>query len=226
MVASHKSDSFNRVGTLTGTPEQVRSGLSQLQAEQVVALTIEHASASAAQAFAQTVAGMAPLVGAILERRQDEAFNSIVEALVPDVPMPHHTLLQARMVADARKAVLETGDWLTAAQVAQIAGFSATNPSAQPNKWKRDGQIFVLRHRGVDYFPGYGLDPATDFRPVKAMAKVLAVFQGKKDEWALAYWFASVNGFLGGRRPLDLLIGAPDRVIAAAQDEVAGVLHG
>ena len=134
--------------------------------------------------------------------------------------------LEARMVAEARKAVLESGDWLTAAEVANVAGFSANNPSAQPNKWKKEGQVFAVRHRGVDYFPGYALDPSTDFRPVKALAKVLDVFRGKKDDWGLAYWFASVNSFLGGERPQDLLIGEPDRVVAAAEDEVAGVLHG
>ena len=130
------------------------------------------------------------------------------------------------MTAEARKAVLESGDWLTAAQVAGIAGFSASNPSAQPNKWKKDGQIFAVRHRGVDYFPGYALDPSTGYRPARGLARVLGVFRGRKDEWGLAYWFASVNSFLGGKRPQDLLIGQPDRVVAAAVDEVAGVLHG
>ncbi len=226
MVAGTKIAEFSGIGTLTGTPEQVRTGLDRLRAEQVVALTIEHGNETTAKALAQTVAGLAPLVGAIMQRRQDETLNSIVEALVPEVPPPYHKLVEARMVADARKAVLESGDWLTAAGVAKVAGFSATNPSAQPNKWKKECQIFALRHRGVDYFPGYALDPSADFRPVKALAKVLDVFRGKKDDWGLAYWFASVNSFLGGRRPQDLLIGQPDRVVAAATDEVAGVLHG
>ncbi|WP_245262772.1 hypothetical protein [Ensifer sp. BR816] len=226
MVAANKTAEFSRVGTLTGTPEQVRTGLGRLKAEQVVALTMEHGSESAAKAFAQTVAGLAPLIGAILKRRQDETFNTIIEALVPEVPPPHHRLLEARMVADARKAVLESGDWLTAAEVAKVAGFSASNPSAQPNKWKKEGQVFAVRHRGVDYFPGYALDPSTDFRPVKALGKVLDAFRGKKDDWRLAYWFASVNSFLGGKRPQDLLISEPERVVAAAEDEAAGILHG
>ena len=66
-----------------------------------------------------------------------------------------------------------------------------------------------------DYFPPYALDPSTDYRP----AQGLAAFLGRKDGWGLAYWFASVNSFIGGKRPQDLLI-------AAAQDDVAGVLHG
>jgi len=41
---------------------------------------------------------------------------------------------------------------------------------------------------------------------VRWTARVLSVFRGRKDEWGLAYWFASVNSFLGGKRPQDLLI--------------------
>jgi len=226
MATADKAIELSGVGTLTGTPEQVRTGLSRLHAERVVALTLEHGNDAAVRALAETVANLAPLVRTIIERRQDDALHSIIEALVPEVPPPQHKLVEARMTAESRKAVLESGDWLTAAQIAGIAGFSASNPSAQPNKWKKDGQIFAVRHRGVDYFPGYALGPSTDYRPARGLARVLGVFRGRKDDWGLAYWFASINSFLGGKRPQDLLIDQPDRVVAAAEDEVAGVLHG
>jgi hypothetical protein len=192
----------------------------------VVALTLKRGNKAAVRALVDTVANLAPLVSSIIEHRQDVMFRSIVEALVPDVPLPQHKLIEARMTAEARKRVLETGDWLTAAQIAEMAGFGTSNPSAQPNKWKKNRQIFAVRHRGVDYFPGYALDPSTDYRPTKRLVRVLALFRGKKDDWGLAYWFASNNSFLGGKRPQDLLIGEFDRVVAAAEDEVAGVLHG
>ena len=226
MSTADKVVNFSGVGTVTGTPEEVRNRLARLPAEQVVALTLKHGNKAAVRALADTVANLAPLVSSIIEHRQDMTFRSIIEALVPDVPLPQHKLIEARMTAEARKRVLETGDWMTAAQIAEMAGFSASNPSAQPNKWKKDGQIFAVRHRGVDYFPGYALDASTDYRPAKGLAQVLAVFRGQKADWGLAYWFASVNSFLGGKRPQDLLIGKPDRVVAAAEDEVAGVLHG
>jgi hypothetical protein len=226
MAKADKAIELSGVGTVTGTPEQVRTRLSRLHAEQVVALTFEHGNEAAVRVLADTVANLAPLVRSIVERRQDEAFNVIVEALVPDVPLPQHKLIEARMTAAARKAVLESGDWVTAAQIAEMAGFSASNPSTQPNKWKKDRQIFAVRHRGVDYFPSYALDPSTDYRPAKGLARVLTAFRGQKDDWDLAYWFASVNSFLGGKRPQDVLIEAPERVVAAAEDEVAGVLHG
>jgi hypothetical protein len=103
---------------------------------------------------------------------------------------------------------------------------SSLNPSAQPNKWKKLGQIFAVHHNGVDYFPGYGLDAETGFRPLKALATVIEVFDGIKDAWGLAYWFASDNSFLGGKRPQDVLKADPARVIAAARDEVEELAHG
>jgi hypothetical protein len=132
---------------------------------------------------------------------------------------------EASMADHARKAVLSEGDWLPFAQIAERAGFSASDQSDQPDTWNKDGLIFAINYRNVDYVPGYGLDPTT-FRPIKALAPVLEVFQGKKDAWGLAYWFASANSFLGGRRPQDLLLTAPAEVLAAAKDEMAGVVHG
>jgi hypothetical protein len=212
--------------TLTGTPKQVGDRLEASTAEQVVALTVQHGSGAAIRALAETVVGIAPLLGAILERRQRETLVSILEALVPAMPPPQHLLIEARMAAQARRAVLEGCDWLTSAQIADLAGFSSTNPGSQPSKWKRSRQIFAIRHSGVDYFPAYGLDAASGYRPIKSLAPVLDVFGRTKDDWGLAYWFASVNSFLGGSRPQDVLQTAPERVLAAAVDEAAGVLHG
>ncbi|NEV00324.1 hypothetical protein FNJ47_32065 [Bradyrhizobium sp. UFLA 03-164] len=130
------------------------------------------------------------------------------------------------MTAEARKAVLESGDWLTAAEIARLTGLSVHHPSAQPNKWRKEGQIFAIRHLNIDHFPRYALDPAVGYYPFKSMVQVLRTFQGKKDDWNLAYWFASVNSFLGGKRPQDVLATQPERVLKAAEDEVAGVLHG
>ncbi|WP_225920046.1 antitoxin Xre/MbcA/ParS toxin-binding domain-containing protein [Pseudomonas vanderleydeniana] len=130
------------------------------------------------------------------------------------------------MLVQARRAVLKSGDWLTAAEVALLVGLNTRYPSAQPNKWKQQGLIFAISHRGVDYFPGYGLDPDADFLPAQALAKIIEVFAGHKDCWGMASWLHSDNSMLGGKRPQELLTSAPDRVIAAALDEVQEIAHG
>lgn len=132
----------------------------------------------------------------------------------------------ASMLRAARRAVFEASDWLTAEQVARLACPDASGLPVRPDCWNAEGQIFSVRYGQHDYLPAYGLDPERQYRPVAALADVLRVFGSTKDGWHLAYWFASVNSYLGGKRPLDLLAREPGRVIVAAQEETRGVWHG
>lgn len=214
------------ISTLAGDPGEVGRRLNQVDPKQAVAVAITHVTPREAEAIAQTFASIADLVKTIVGKHHRASLEAIVEALVPKAPPTPNELKEAAMLARARTAVLDSGDWMTAAQIASVAGFSASNPSTQPNKWKREGAIFAIRHNGIDYFPSYGLDPQSGYRPRKAMARILDTFADSKDGWGLSYWFMSANSFLGGKRPRDLLASEPERVIAAAADEREGVLHG
>lgn len=214
------------VSTLTGSPADVQKGLGRLQAEQVVALALAHATPREATAIAETIASIATMVRALVGKQHRESLELIVAALVPKAPPTPNEFKEATMLARARTAVIASGDWMTAAEIAKVAGFSKSNPSSQPNKWKREGVIFAISHNGVDYFPSYGLDPKAGYRPLKPMAKVIEIFREAKDSWGMSYWFMSVNSFLGGKRPQDLLAAEPDRVIAAAMDELEEIAHG
>ncbi|MDR2212039.1 MAG: hypothetical protein LBE21_00215 [Pseudomonadales bacterium] len=215
------------VSTLTGSAKDVGRKLDKLDTkQQIVAITLGHVTAREAGAIAETIASIAQLVDLRLVRHEREALQSLVDTLVPKAPPTPAQLKEAAMLVQARTAVLKEAHWLTATQIAGLAGFSASNPSAQPNKWKRDGLIFAIRHHGIDYFPAYGLDPQTAYRPLKSLAQIIQLFKSAKDAWGLAYWFASANSFLGGKRPQDLLTTQPERVIAAAADELEAAAHG
>lgn len=215
------------VSTLVGTPKEVRAKLDRSQAERVLVVTFDDIKPAAFHTLAENFTNVASSMLEVLRERQDrELLERLAEVLVPRTPLSPRLLKEASMLVQARKAVLESGDWLSAADVAQLAGLSSRNPSAQPNKWKKQGQLFAIHHGGVDYFPGYGLDKDIGFRPAKALAKIIQIFAGRKDSWGMAYWFRSQNSFLGGKRPQDLLACSPERVIAAAQDEVEEIAHG
>lgn len=160
------------------------------------------------------------------EAREATKLKALVELLTPDIQTSETLVRQARMMAVARQRVLESARWLTAEQVSVLAGFSSNNPSAQPNKWKSKGIIFAIHSKGIDYFPEYALNPAENYRPAKVLADILSTFKGSKDGWGAAYWFGSLNGYLGGARPQDLLLSEPDKVLSAAKREVAGIIHG
>lgn len=223
MSIVHEHSAF---ATLVGTPREVRSRLDKSKAEQVIVVPVERTDAQHAGLLAQTLASVLSFIETALREQNEQTLKALVSAVVPKAPPTPTLLKEAAMLARSRTAVLEGADWLTAAQVAELAGLSATNPSAQPNKWKRQRQIFAISHNGVDYFPAYGLDPEAGWRPRKAMKAILEVFGDGKDGWGLAYWFLSANSFLGGRRPQDVLAAEPEQVMAAARDEVEDIAHG
>lgn len=68
-------------------------------------------------------------------------------------------------------------------QAGRVGRPERNHSDTQPNKWKRQQQIFAIHHNGVDYFPGYGLDPGGDWRPCKALNSILEVFGDEKDGW-------------------------------------------
>lgn len=215
------------VSTLAGTPKEVQARLGRSHAERVLVVAFEHVPSKVFETLAENVTNVTSSLFEVLRERHDrQSLERLAEMLVPRTPPSPRLLKEAAMLVQARRAVLESGDWLTAADIAHLAGLSTRNPSAQPNKWKKQGQIFAIHHGGIDYFPGYGLDRDAGFRPIKALAKVIETFAGHKDGWGMAYWFRSDNSFLGGKRPQDLLVSAPERVIEAARDELQGIAHG
>jgi hypothetical protein len=211
--------------TFAGGLKEVRNQLGNVKGGQVLAFVLDTASEGEAKAIEQVISRIIRLTQNTLTARSNETLSSLVETLLPkDMPSPA-LLKEAKMMLRAKEAVLSGADWLTAAQVASIAGLSEKNPSAQLHKWKRDGAIFAIRRNAVDYFPGYALDPANEYRPYRPLKKVLQQFGESKDGWGLAYWFQSVNSFLGGKRPMEMLAKNPDAVVAAAADEAIGVAH-
>ena len=214
------------VAAFTGSPDEVRRQLDGINAEQVVAFTVHSGSAREAGSIVETLARLAPFLRDMVAVRHQHALETIVEALVPKMVPEPHELKEAAMLARARTAILTSRDWMTAPQIAEVAGFSTTNPSVPPGKWKRAGAIFAIRHNGVDYYPTFGLDPDNGYRPLKSMAAVIQVLDAMKDGWGMAYWFQSANSFLGGQRPQDLMASAPQRVLAAAEDEAQEIAHG
>jgi len=131
------------VSTLVGTPKEVKARLGRSQAEQVLVLAFDHIKPAAFKALAENFTNVASSMFEVLQERLDkESLERLAEVLVPRTPPSPRLLKEAAMLVQARTAVLESGDWLSAADVAQLAGLSTRNPSAQPNKWKKQGQIF------------------------------------------------------------------------------------
>jgi hypothetical protein len=217
------AESFEIGRPLSGNLKELSA---QLPTAEGVLITVKRASPQALAGLVQSLELFGQLYADAMAKVPQETMEQIINLLVPKEPVPSTALKQAQMVVRAKNAVLRSGDWVKATDIAELAQFSSANPSSQPSKWKREKRIFAIRHDSIDYFPMYGLDATSGYRPFAALKDIIAVLEHRKDGWGMAYWFASVNSRLGGKRPQDLLPHAPERVLAAAQHEVAGLTHG
>jgi hypothetical protein len=209
---------------MTGTGREVIQLLHRSPAQRTVAVSLpNNEQGLAAEIVLNRVIEFLPQ---LMEQSQQDNLKKIVSALLPDVAPSEAAMAQARMLIDAKSTILKSGDFIPAGEVSQLAGYSRTNPSVQPNKWKRNRAIFAIEHKGDDFFPLYALNPDNNYRPHKEVGEILSIFGDSKDGWGLAFWFAGLNSFLDDVRPQDLLAVAPDQVLAAARDEIAGVQHG
>lgn len=135
-------------------------------------------------------------------------------------PSPSSVALrQARRNVEAREAMLKEFGALTSEEVNDLAGSRANNRSALATRWRKEGRIFSVEHCGRIYFPTFQFDRTG--KPLPIIAKVIEHLGVDEKGWQLALWFLTNNGWLGGRRPIDLLESDPDAVVDAAAQEAA-----
>lgn len=214
--------------TLVGTPLNVSRQLADMDVDQVIAVIIKDMNPHTADVLADTLVEFIQIFRAVQASAEAAAIPHVpgIEIESPAEPRVETRVIELLMRATSRIAVLAGTQWLTAEQVGQLEGFGRSDPGALLNRWQQEHKIFALSLRDVNYFPAYGLDSAKGHRPIQALAKVMEILGEVRDGWGQASWFLSVNSFLGGRRPQDLLATEPERVIAAAEDERNGVTHG
>src|SRR5205807_5393891 len=84
------------------------------------------------------------------------------------------TLEQARRVAQFRTRVLRDFGGLTAAEVSRLNGSDASNKSQLAYRWRKDGRIFAVPHRGRTWYPAFQFGP--DGQPLAGVAEVLRIW--------------------------------------------------
>lgn len=146
--------------------------------------------------------------------------RAILQAFAPPDPLADEQLRITQSDAAARSEFFERVPVLDSKQIALAAGHSAQNPAQTAWRWRTARKIFSVPHGGTDYYPAFQF---VDGQPLPLIAEILKRFatDPKRTAWQNALWFASENAWLGGAPPLDLLQSAPDRVLDAADNEMA-----
>lgn len=156
-----------------------------------------------------------------LNEVDEKQMRDLIEAAMPFLQSSQspEALRQTKRNVDAREALLNEFGVLTSEEVHDLAGSRAGNKSAMATRWRKEGRIFAIDHRGRTYFPAFQFDNAG--RPLPAIAKVIEHLGADETGWQLALWFITNNGWLGGRRPVDLLESEPEAVVDVASQEAA-----
>ena len=129
---------------------------------------------------------MAPLVATQIERKRRDNLHRLIDALTSGAVPREVDLRQAKMQANAIQAILQGTEWLTAAQIEKLGGFSQSNPAAPANRWKNERKVFAVVHDGQDRFPRY--TPDEIYRPLPIVKLILATLVSIS-AWRVAAWF-------------------------------------
>lgn len=147
----------------------------------------------------------------------------VVEALLPgEIALPTPAaVLQARRNAEARSALLNEFGALRSQQIADLAGSQASNRAATANRWRTENRVVAVPWRDELLYPGFQF--TAEGRPYPAVKRALEWLRSdpQTSDWQAALWFAAPTGWLGGRRPVDVLADDPDAVVQAARREVS-----
>jgi hypothetical protein len=151
----------------------------------------------------------------------ERRFADLIERLMPerlDVPTPA-VVLQARRNAEARTELLGEFGALRSAEVAELAGSRAANRAALANRWRAENRVVAVPVGDELLYPGFQFTP--EGRPHPTVGASLGILRSIPDlsEWQAVLWFVGANGWLGGRRPVDLLDEDPGAVEDAARRE-------
>lgn len=131
---------------------------------------------------------------------------------MPERERPRETTTeQARRLAALREAFVAEVTLLTEAQVEEVLSVQGGAIS----RLAQEGSLISVTWEGITLYPAFQF--TEDGRLHPTIQEVLQAFAGERG-WAIALWFYTPSGWLpGGGRPLDLLVGAPDKVAEAAR---------
>jgi hypothetical protein len=208
-----------------GEAQELAHGLEKSDGQALVFVSHAHRDDEWTKTLFEALKRASELIDALIDKKREDSWNALIEVLTPDVPLTSNRVIEAKMFAQAMKGILESEDFVRAVDIAEIGHFSKTNPSSQPNRWKKAGLIFAVPYKGADLYPLYALELREGAKPLPIMESVLDVLRDK-DDWQKAFWFSSVNTYLKNKMPKELLKSKPQEVLRAAEIEAAGVQHG
>jgi len=135
-------------------------------------------------------------------------------------------VVQERMLEDAKRSILASGEFRTVADLAEFLRVDRHRLDQQLNAWRDCSKIFSIPGGAEgELFPLFAFDPNRGLQVFEAIHRILQIFGDKLSPWAIAGWFIAACSYLDDQSPKDLVAEDPAWVIAAARDEIDEVSH-
>lgn len=142
--------------------------------------------------------------------------EQLVEQMTPELSLPSEPKLrQARRNAEARTQLLQEFGALTGDQIGEEHS-QAQNRHALAARWRKEGRVFGVPYRGQTLYPAFQFDAVSGEVKPSIRDVLVHLPRDRMSEWESALWWTAANGWLGGRRPVDVLDDEPEAVAAAA----------
>ncbi|MGI8728789.1 MAG: toll/interleukin-1 receptor domain-containing protein [Solirubrobacteraceae bacterium] len=142
--------------------------------------------------------------------------EDLIQRMTPEVGVPSESSVrQARRNATARTALLREFGALTGDEIGEQHS-RARNRHALAARWRKEGRVFGVTYHGRTVYPAFQFEPVSGELRQVVRAVLTALPVGRMSEWEVALWWTAANGWLGDRRPVDLLDDDPDGIVAAA----------
>ena len=116
-----------RESTSTGTHTVVITSRDRFH--EVKVISVSGLSRQQADAYLECVEYVALAFTAQMKARPEDKITDIASMLLPAKPIPPSILREAKMLARAKSRTLNSGDWLTARDIAELAQFSSVTPA-------------------------------------------------------------------------------------------------
>ncbi len=221
-ILTDMSESLGEASTLTVDLTDLDSLVESLGGEKAIAASpslaemvrvVRNAVAHHMRIVVQ-VAPVGPRDEGIREWRRQ--LEQMVEQMTPELALPTEPKLrQVRRNAEARTQLIQEFGALTGEQIGEEHS-KAQNRHALAARWRKEGRIFGIPYRGQTLYPAFQFD-ALSGKVKPSTREVLAQLpRDRMSDWECALWWTAANGWLGGRRPVDVLDREPEAVVAAA----------
>lgn len=139
----------------------------------------------------------------------------LIEQMTPPVDLVSETAAVLSQRNGQRRAeLLSEFGALTGEQIAHERS-RARNRHALAARWRKEGRLFGVPYEGQIVYPAFQFDGDGKLRAIVAdVLEQLPV--DRLSAWEVALWWTARNGWLHGRRPVDLLDEDDDALLDAA----------